>query len=144
MNTKLIALAAAAAMTFVGCTEKKADEKSAFIGSSDIKVEDCAMSPEVLLSLGRLSDPQLSPDGRWIMYGVSYTSIEENRSCRNLFLQEVVKAEDSTLSFGEKAPLTKEGRSVSNARWSLDGKSIYYRRLLQGQRAGLFLRPEWW
>ena len=129
MNTKMVALAAVAAMTLAGCTEKEADEKSAFIGSSDIQVEDGAMSPEVLLSLGRLSDPTLSPDGRWILYGVSYTSIEDNRSCRNLFLQEVVKAEDGTLSFGEKVPLTKEGRSVSNARWSLDGKSIYY---LQG------------
>ena len=94
MNIKMIALAAAAVMTIAGCTEKKADEKSAFIGSSDIQIEVGAMSPEVLLSLGRLSDPRLSPDGRWILYGVSYTSIEENRSCRNLFLQEVVKSEE--------------------------------------------------
>ena len=129
MNIKMIALAAAAVMTIAGCTEKKADEKSAFIGSSDIQIEDGAMSPEVLLSLGRLSDPRLSPDGRWILYGVSYTSIEENRSCRNLFLQEVVKSEDGSFTFGDKVPLTKEGRSVSNARWSLDGKSVYY---LQG------------
>ena len=129
MNVKFIALAAVTAMTIIGCNEKKADRKSAFIGSSDIKVEDGTMTPEVLLSFGRLSDPQLSPDGHWILYGVSYTSIEDNRSCRNLFLQEVTVSEDGSLSFGDKVQLTGEGKSVSNARWSLDGESIYY---LQG------------
>ena len=87
------------------------------------------MTPEVLLSFGRLSDPQLSPDGKWLLYGVSYTSIEDNRSCRNLFVQEVTKAEDGTLVFGDKVSLTDEGKSVSNARWSLDGKNVYF---LQG------------
>ena len=125
MNVKLIALAAVTAMTIIGCKEKKADQNSAYIGSSDIKVEDGTMTPEVLLSFGRLSDPQLSPDGRWILYGVSYTSIEDNRSCRNLFLQEVIKAEDGSLSFGDKIQLTSEGKSVNNARWSLDGQRIY-------------------
>ena len=129
MNVKLIALVAVTAMAFIGCKEKEADRKSAFIGSSDIKVEDGIMTPEVLLSFGRLSDPQLSPDGKWILYGVSYTSIEDNRSCRNLFLQEVQKAQDGSLSFGDKIRLTGEGKSVSNARWSLDGQRIYY---LQG------------
>ena len=32
------------------------------------------MTPEVLLSLGRITDAQLSPDGKTILYGVSYTS----------------------------------------------------------------------
>jgi dipeptidyl aminopeptidase/acylaminoacyl peptidase len=120
---------AAATLIIMGCAQKKADEKGTCIGPSDIQVENGIMTPETLLSFGRLSDPQLSPDGRWILYGVSYTSIEDNRSCRNLFLQEVVKAEDGSLSFGDKVQLTKEGKSVSNARWSKDGQDIYY---LQG------------
>lgn len=126
MKTKLIALMAASAMTIMGCTEKKTEQTSAFIGASDIKVEDGIMTPEVLLSFGRLSDPQLSPDGKWILYGVSYTSIEDNRSCRNLFIQEVSRNEDGALSFGDKVALTAEGKSVGNARWSLDGGSIFF------------------
>ncbi len=92
-----------------------------YIGPSDPKIEDGKMTPEVLLSFGRLSDPQLSPDGKTILYGVSYTSIEENRSVRNLF---TIPA-----GGGEKVQLTFEGKSVSNARWSPDGSEIFF---LQG------------
>ena len=99
------------------CSNKQANE-TGYVGPSDIKVEDGRMTPEVMLSLGRLSDPQISPDGSRILYGVSYTSIEDNRSCRNLFLSNV----DGT----GKVQLTRYAKSVSNARWSLDGSSIYF------------------
>lgn len=130
INKGKAALVAAALITMMSCAQKSGTEADkGYIGPSDIKVEDGRMTPEVLLSLGRLSDPQLSPDGRWVLYGVSYTSIEENRSCRNLFLGEVTRNEDGSLSFGDKIQLTADGKSINNARWSLDGKSIYY---LQG------------
>ena len=57
-----------------------------YIGRSEIVIEDRKMGPEALLAFGRLSDPQVSPDGEHILYGVSYTSVEENRTCRNLFI----------------------------------------------------------
>lgn len=130
IKTGKTALAAAALITMMSCTQQNGDlTDSRYIGPSDIRIEDGIMTPVALLSLGRLSDPQLSPDGRWILYGVSYTSIEENRSCRNLFLAEVVRNDNGALAFGDKIQLTAEGKSVSNARWDLDGKSIYY---LQG------------
>ena len=47
-------------LSAMNCTNDKG--KKAYIGPSDIMVEDGKMTPEVLLSLGRLSDPQLSPD----------------------------------------------------------------------------------
>lgn len=79
------------------------------------------MSPELLLTLGRLSDPQLSPHGKYILYGVSYNSIEQNRSCRNLFL---CKADGSN-----KVQLTSDGKSISCARWADGGSRIVF---LQG------------
>lgn len=125
MNTRKLAIALAATVMIMGCTNQKPETSAGYIAPSDIKIENGIMTPETLLSFGRLSDPQLSPDGRWILYGVSYTSIEENRSCRNLFVQEVTKGDDG-LSFGDKIQLTKDGKSVSNARWSLDGKLIFF------------------
>ena len=129
MHTLKFAIAAATALMIMSCSEKNTDEGKGFIGRSDIQVVDGAMSPEVLLSFGRLSDPQLSPDGRWLLYGVSYTSIEDNRSCRNLYVQEVGRTEDGGISFGAPVALTQEGKSVNNARWSNDGQSVYF---LQG------------
>ena len=102
----------------ISCAQK---EDSGYIGPSDIRIEDGVMTPESLLALGRLSDPQLSPDGSRILYGVSYTDVAANRSCRNLFLCNP----DGT----GKVQLTRFAKSVSGARWSLDGKSIYF---LQG------------
>ena len=102
----------------ISCARK---EDSGYIGRSDIRIEDGVMTPEALLALGRLSDPQLSPDGSQILYGVSYTDIAANRSCRNLFLCNA----DGT----GKTQLTRFAKSVNGARWSLDGKSIYF---LQG------------
>mgnify|MGYP007119988987 CR=1 FL=1 len=72
---------AISALLAMNCTS---EEKSAdYIGPSQIEIKDGKMTPEALLAFGRLSDPQLSPDGKHILYGVSYTSIEDNRSCRN-------------------------------------------------------------
>ena len=100
----------------MNCAHEKDDK--AYIGPSDIKVVDGKMTPEVLLAFGRISDPQLSPDGKTILYGVAHTSVEENRSCRNLFIVNV----DGT----ERRQLTKDGNSISCARWTNGGKSIAY------------------
>ncbi|MBR1871799.1 MAG: S9 family peptidase [Bacteroidales bacterium] len=96
----------------------KTETGGSYIGPSSIVPVDGQMTPEVLLSLGRLSDPQLSPDGQTILFGVSYTSIEENRSCRNIFICNV----DGS---GRKQ-LTRSGKSISCARWADVGKSILY------------------
>ena len=98
-------------------TNCKKDD-SGYIGRSDIQIEDGVMTPETLLSLGRLSDPQISPDGSRILYGVSYTSISENRSCRNLFICDADGCNN--------VQLTRFAKSVNNARWSNDGNSIYF------------------
>ena len=100
----------------MSCTEKQ--DGSGYVGPSDIQIADGVMTPETLLSLGRLSDPQLSPDGSKILYGVSYNSIADNRSCRNLFL--------CNPDGSGKVQLTRYAKSVSNARWSKDGDAIYF------------------
>ncbi len=138
-TTRKIVLWATATLTLMHCTQQKTDsEQEGYIGPSDIRIEDGHLSPEALLSLGRLSDPQLSPDGKWILYGVSYTDIAANRTCRNLFLSPAdpaaMSVDSAVISSGsEKSPskiqLTKAGKSLSNARWSKDGKAIFY---LQG------------
>ena len=105
-----------AAILLMGCT--KTDEGSGYIGPVEVTIENGVMTPEVLLALGRLSDPQLSPDGKHILYGVSYNDIAQNRSCRNLWMCDT--------DGSNNVQLTRYAKSVSNARWSLDGKSIFF------------------
>ena len=108
-------------LALAACNNAEMKPDKAYIGPSSLQVEGGHMTPELLLSLGRLSDPQLSPDGKTILYGVSYTSIAENRSVRNLF---VMPADG-----GEPTQLTMDGKSIASARWSKDGSAIYF---LQG------------
>ena len=89
-----------------------------YIGESDIVIENGQMTPEALLALGRLSDPQISPDGEYILYGVSYTTVKDNRSCRNLF---ICRKDGS-----ERQQITKSGKSISNARWINGGKGLAF------------------
>lgn len=109
--------AAICLLSTMNCSNQKAEE-TGYIGPSEIKVENGKMTAEALLSFGRLSDPQISPDGNKVLYGVSYTSLENNSSCRNLFL--------SDIDGSNKVQLTRYAKSVSNARWSADGKEIWF------------------
>ena len=113
------ALAAIAIGLFIFMKQDKTELSSeGYIGKSGIVIEDGKMSPEALLAFGRMSDPQVSPDGKHILYGVSYTSVEENRSVRNLFI--------CNLDGSDNHQVTASGKSVSNARWSNDGKKIAF------------------
>ena len=114
----ILLLAALAVGVITLMKKSQTTQEEGFIGKSDIVVENGHMTPEVLLALGRLSDPQMSPDGKHILYGVSYTSVEENRSVRNLYICDL-EGSDNQL-------ITKSGKSIVNARWSSDGKHIAY------------------
>lgn len=101
----------------IGTVMKKDNEKG-YVGKPAAEIRDGVMTPETLLAFGRLSDPQLSPDGKTILYGMTYTSVEENGSCRNLF---VCNADGSG-----RRQISKYASSVNNARWSADGSHIYF------------------
>ncbi|MCD8312854.1 MAG: prolyl oligopeptidase family serine peptidase [Bacteroidales bacterium] len=92
-------------------------ENNDYIGRTGITGQT-RMTPETLLALGRLTDPQLSPDGELVLYGISYNSIEQNRSCRNLFL---LRADGS-----DNWQLTQDGKSISCARWCDGGSKIAF------------------
>lgn len=110
------------ASAFLSFMKPNKNEKG-YIGPSEIKIEDGVMTPETLLAFGRISDPQVSPDGEKVLYGVTYTDVAQNKSCRNLFI--------SNIDGSNKRQLTRYASSVSCARWAPDGKSIYF--ILDGQ-----------
>ena len=106
-------------ITYLSSSFMKANKnEKGYIGPSELQIDNGVMTPEVLLALGRISDPQISPDGSKVLYTVSYTSIEKNRSCRNIFISDL----DGT----NKVQLSRYAHSVSCVRWAPDGKSVYF------------------
>jgi len=117
MKSKLIAMLISTAALAASCGEN-AEKQAAPITKSTITVENGRLTPEVMHSMGKLSDPQVSPDGSEILYGVAYTSIPENKNNRELF---VMKADGSDIR-----QLTTSAGSENNARWINEGKEIAY------------------
>ena len=91
-------------------------KKEDLIGKHDIKLESEIMTPEVLWSFGRLGDIQVSPDGKQILYGVSYYSKDQNRSNRELYVMDI--------DGKNQKQITHTGFGEYNAVWRPDGKKI--------------------
>jgi dipeptidyl aminopeptidase/acylaminoacyl peptidase len=70
-----------------------------------------------LISMQRVSDPQISPDGQWIAYSVSTPDLEANHAVHNIWIV--------PSAGGAPRQLTRGG-SDQHARWSPDGKRIAF------------------
>ena len=71
-----------------------------------------------LVSMQRISDPQLSPDGRRIVFVVRSTDLEANRGRTDLW---IVDVDGKNLR-----PLTSHAENESSPAWSPDGRSVYF------------------
>ncbi len=78
------------------------------------------MTPELLWKLGRVALEDVSPDGTMAVYGVTYFTLETNKSARDLYLVPVAG--------GTPKKLTAFEGSKENARFRPDGKRIGYLR----------------
>ena len=102
------------------CTQetKKTDEAAPLIKRTEVKSENGVLTPEVLYSMARVSDAQVSPDGSKVLYGVTFISVEQNKGNRELF---VVNADGS-----DKKQITETPQSEQNAVWIKGGKEIAF------------------
>ncbi|EHP49272.1 hypothetical protein HMPREF9449_00790 [Odoribacter laneus YIT 12061] len=87
------------------------------------KLSSDIMTPEVLWSFGRISNPAISPDGSKAVYGVTYFNKEEDRSYTDLYVM--------NLADGKITQITDTDYNESDANWTPDGKRISY--LAKGQ-----------
>ncbi len=71
-----------------------------------------------ILAMERISDPQVSPDGEWIVFVLRRTDLEENLGRTDLWL---VRVDGTGLRH-----LTSHPEKDSNPRWAHDGKIIWF------------------
>ena len=71
-----------------------------------------------MLAMDRISDTQVSPDGRWVVFTLRETDLEANRGRTDIWL---VGGDGKNLR-----RLTSHPASDSNARWSPCGKCIFF------------------
>lgn len=76
------------------------------------------MTPEDLYRIKTVSDPQVSPDGKWIAFTISVPDLEENNFNSDIWLMPV--------SGGKPLQLTRSPKADHSPRWSPDGKQIAF------------------
>ncbi|HMV48301.1 MAG TPA: S9 family peptidase, partial [Blastocatellia bacterium] len=74
-----------------------------------------------LISMKRVADAQISPDGKWVAYVVNAIDKQANRGKRSIW---VVPASSS--GGGEAKQLITSSRNDDTPRWSADGKWIAF------------------
>ena len=71
-----------------------------------------------LVTLKRVSDPRISPDGTLLLYALRETDMAANKGVNGLWL--------ANIDGSNARRLAAKGQSVSNARFAPDGKSVYF------------------
>ena len=99
---RLLAGAALAAVMIVGAAEAR------------------PFTAKDMVTLERVSDPRVSPDGRWVVYSLRTMDYEANRASMSLWLIDL-KAKD-----GKPVRLAASDGGASSPRWSADSKAIYF------------------
>lgn len=105
----------AMALTAVSCSNST---DSPQIGRQYPEIKDNRMSPEVLWAMGRVGGVQVSPDGKRVLYSVSYYSVEQDKSNSDLFMMNA----DGT----GKYQLTDTEFRETAAKWFKGGEKIAY------------------
>jgi len=78
-----------------------------------------------------VSDPQISPDGKMVIYVRNYKDIMTDKNLSNLW---IVNADGS-----QNRPLTSGNHNDFGPRWSPDGEKIVFRSNTQDEKMKLFL-----
>jgi dipeptidyl aminopeptidase/acylaminoacyl peptidase len=116
--TKSLAMGATALMLAAGAPMATATEDAPLIDRTDFKSKSGIFDIDALMSLGRVSSPKVSPDKKKVLYGVSYESVEQNKSNNDLYVCDI--------DGKNVVRLTKTPKSESNAVWIDGGKRIAF------------------
>ena len=107
MKKTTLLMVAGAALSLAACQSLGTKEKP--IEKPQVKVEGGRFTPEVMWSLGVMSEYAVSPDGSQVLYTVRYTDMEQNKNNTELYLMPI--------EGGEGLRLTTTAESEFNPVW---------------------------
>lgn len=102
-------------------TEEKTTNQEDLITKENRKVPDFSkgvLTEEILWYFGRITAPELSPDGKTLLYSIKYFDYTKNKGNADLYTIPV--------EGGEPTQITQTVESEVNAVWCPDGKSIAF------------------
>jgi dipeptidyl aminopeptidase/acylaminoacyl peptidase len=92
------------------------------------------ITAEDYFSFNTVTDPRLSPDGKWVAYTVTRIDQASNRRMARIWL---VASDGNQLP----RPLTAENVSSNTPRWAPDGKHLAFVSTRDGNKAQLWMLP---
>jgi dipeptidyl aminopeptidase/acylaminoacyl peptidase len=84
------------------------------------------MTFQNMMSMKRLGETSVSPDGKWLVYAVTTMSLEQNKGSREIFIQPISGGEP------KKFAITRPGDS--GVQFAADGKHILFLSSRQGSQ----------
>ena len=115
---KKIILIMAIAAVGLGACEKRPQPLTIDNALTDAEIAAGVLTPEVMWKMSRAGGATLSPDGRTLLYQQTDYSMAENRGVTTLHTE--------ALDTKQVADLTDGSSNNLAARWSTDGKTIYF------------------
>lgn len=115
MNNLIKLTLMAIAVTAASCAPKN---EAPLIEKPQPKVVNGLMTPEILWSFGRVGGTEVSPNGKRILYTVTYYSIPENKGNSEVF---VMNADGS-----DKKQITHTAAHEAGAKWMNDNEHIAF------------------
>jgi dipeptidyl aminopeptidase/acylaminoacyl peptidase len=134
---KLFTIVLIVSISFYSCCPKEKKEtakETPIIEKKEMKLTSDLMTPEVLWSFGRLSEPAVSPDKSTILYGVTYYDIAQNKGNRELYTM--------AIDGKDLIRLTTTKFSEYGAIWKPDGKRIGFMSAESGSMQMWEMNPD--
>jgi dipeptidyl aminopeptidase/acylaminoacyl peptidase len=111
-------------MIMFACTTPKSDNQTpdtTIITKENREIPDFSkgvLTEEILWYLGRVSNPQISPDGKTLLYAVKYYDYKKNKGNQELY--------SLPIEGGIPTQITRSNGDEFDAIWRPDGKKIAY------------------